>query len=385
MCQRFRIVAPHERKFLGYHFKLRQEMLMNNLITLLVDVLAIPFKSHECPPCEASYLDPKIRLLRANRLDDTSGTWPTISSLPPKIQLMIFDRLECMTDRMALAATNNYFFELSLPALHDGLASHMGPWAGKNIVCVGEDVKPGDLPPGLFAEEGEHGLSLRKIQRLDEDGYTKESEPAPLQPSHYSRLALSLPLKVNAYRDYIKYLQRANGSTAEVKLISPDMTSTLWLGLRSLDLYPKDQPWILRNLTTKEFVRAEAIALKPEYMRGPLILGIGFGHVVMSRICWSSGSSVGTQDASNISRGVWAGHRFDIIAFPKHVEATKGEEWVDVSDEVVDEIARIWEAECGSNWREEVIEEADWEAGDILMNCDYYGEFSMAKYKFQDL
>jgi hypothetical protein len=40
--------------------------------------------------------------------------------------------------------------------------------------------------------------------------------------------------------------------------------------------YPEDQPWILRNLTTHEYVRSQAIALKPEYIHGPNTDFIGF-------------------------------------------------------------------------------------------------------------
>ena len=89
--------------------------------------------------------------------------------------------------------------------------------------------------------------------------------------------------------------------------------------------FPKDQPWILRNLTTKEFVRAEAIALKPEFIDGPEIKRVGFGEVVMSRICWSKpSSSTGMDESIDIVRGVWAGHCFDITTLARHEEETKG-------------------------------------------------------------
>jgi len=37
--------------------------------------------------------------------------------------------------------------------MHDYYTSFLGRWAGENIVYVGEDVKPGDYPPGLFSAE----------------------------------------------------------------------------------------------------------------------------------------------------------------------------------------------------------------------------------------
>ncbi|KAF2191253.1 hypothetical protein K469DRAFT_557500, partial [Zopfia rhizophila CBS 207.26] len=51
------------------------------------------------------------------------------------------------------------------------------------------------------------------------------------------------------------------------------------------------------------------------------------------------------------SQGVWAGHCFDITTLTRHTE-NMGDEWKDVSEEIVQEIATIWESECGSDWRQ---------------------------------
>lgn len=107
-------------------------------------------------------------------------------------------------------------------------------------------------------------------------------------------------------------------------------------------------------MTTNEIVRADAIALKPELIHGPNIDHLGFGEVVLSRICWSTSNSVSMADTTNISRGVWAGHRFDITTIKRHESEAKGIEWRDVSDEVAREITEIWEANYGTDWREAI-------------------------------
>lgn len=112
------------------------------------------------------------------------------------------------------------------------------------------------------------------------------------------------------------------------------------------------------KLDNERFVRSEAIALKPEFIHGPSIDVLGFGEVVMSRICWSTSSYVSMHDTSNISRGVWAGHCFDITTLARHADEMQGAEWRDVSEEVASEIAGIWEAEYGRDWRETVCK--DW-------------------------
>src|SRR2546421_630588 len=57
------------------------------------------------------------------------------------------------------------------------------------------------------------------------------------------------------------------------------------------DFYPKDCSWVLRNLTTHEFVRSDAVALTPDHVQGPWVQCVGFGEVVLSRTCWSADSS----------------------------------------------------------------------------------------------
>ena len=119
------------------------------------------------------------------------------------------------------------------------------------------------------------------------------------------------------------------------------------------DFYPADQPWILRNLTTQEYVRFEAIAIKPEYIHGPNIDVLGFGEVVWSRVCWSTETDCSMDYTDKIHRGLWAGHRFDITTLDRHKQGSlKGTEWKDVSEEVADEVEIIWRKEFGSDWRD---------------------------------
>jgi hypothetical protein len=119
-----------------------------------------------------------------------------------------------------------------------------------------------------------------------------------------------------------------------------------------------DTPWILRNLTTREYVRAEAIAIKPEYIHGPFINVLGFGEVVTSRICWSPDPSC-SMNSDSITRGPWAGHCFDIVPhrlLEREIEQQKEKtqtSWRDISDDVASDIAAIWESEWGEDWRTE--------------------------------
>ena len=130
------------------------------------------------------------------------------------------------------------------------------------------------------------------------------------------------------------------------------------------DFYPANQSWILRNLTTKEYVHSGAIAVKPEHICGPHIGCLGFGEVVLSRICWSPEDSTAMGYQGKIHQGVWAGHKFDITTVSRHRQSLSDETtWKDVSTEVAAEIAQIWEAEYGSDWRNVVSASNRWYHG----------------------
>ncbi|KAF2468284.1 uncharacterized protein BDR25DRAFT_232891 [Lindgomyces ingoldianus] len=111
--------------------------------------------------------------------------------------------------------------------------------------------------------------------------------------------------------------------------------------------YPIDQPWILRNLTTKEFVRADGIAIMSNHIHGPFIKNLGFGDVLLARTCWSTDDDTGLVDYNEeIHQGVWAGHCFDIVTVAHHNEKKKpGENWQDVSEEVSKEVRAIYISE----------------------------------------
>ncbi len=116
---------------------------------------------------------------------------------------------------------------------------------------------------------------------------------------------------------------------------------------RNNDFYPADEPWLLRNLTTREYVRAEPLARLPGDVRGPFMdgLSIRFGDVVALRTRFHGYRTLGLERISP-HEGLWAGHRFDITTLARHRREQRQEEdsglWTDVSDEVAREMKRLW-------------------------------------------
>jgi hypothetical protein len=130
------------------------------------------------------------------------------------------------------------------------------------------------------------------------------------------------------------------------------------------DFYPAERgPYILRNLTTKEFVRAEALErpsttssadgpVATRQMLGPFLPWIKFGDVVAAHILWQEGARAlphGIQGMRSV--GCWAGHRFDITTVERH-ERREGRagrlaEWKDISERMGQLMKTLWRLQWG--------------------------------------
>ncbi|OBT65319.1 hypothetical protein VE03_04574 [Pseudogymnoascus sp. 23342-1-I1] len=275
----------------------------------------------------------------------------TFCDLPRELHELIFGFVKCLEDLTCFGLTNTYFWDISHGIIQSRFASELGTWAGKQIVNVGDYTKPGDYPPGLFSPEEEKNLTNKQFQYYDGVG---EQHLTPLTLYHLTEssdfeMVEAKDISTQSTRLLGGCMMRCKNSPTDSRIVrskSKEITHD-----NDSAFLPRDQAWILRNLTTKEFVTAIGIALDAKYIDGPFISCIGFGEVVMSRICWSSDPSISMTYTGEIWRGVWAGHRFDITTVSRHEESTKNEKWMDVSKEVAAEIAAIWESEYGADWR----------------------------------
>ncbi|KAI1413719.1 hypothetical protein F5Y13DRAFT_189154 [Hypoxylon sp. FL1857] len=328
---------------------------------------------------------------------DNSPSPANLVSLPRELQIIIFSYIRGVDDRVCLGLTCRDLWEVGRLYLHRYLSSFFGQWAGKNIVCVGDNIEAGDYPPGLFSEQEiayldgkEYDAPIPKVVIADfpdvgegdprdegedddddEDDYFLFNGPgvpdvprAPLQFTlfHFglrkfaSRPKIDVDVERMARNLWYRCLDRdrayRHGKDSALVLNRDEMEVKLPY------YFPEDQPWILRNLTTKEFVRAESIALKPEFIRGPNIEGLGFGDIVAMRIFWTSSKPRKMGDVENIHKGVWAGHRLDVTTLRRHEEETEEEReaWSDIGEEVAKEAASIWEEMCGPDWRKVICQ-----------------------------
>lgn len=211
-------------------------------------------------------------------------------------------------DTICLALTCTYFFRLLATSVQDVMRSDCGPWAGDRLVFAGDAGGRGwphelwnflspDFPTSVAAEGK---LARRRCS------YFERFERHP--PEIYGKLGRSIKGRLKDETASFRRFKRL----AKMLIVEP----------RHI-IHGNKEP-VLRNLTTKEYVRdAELARSKYAY---------SLGEVVMVETIW-------TQDPKDVGRlgteGEWRGHRFDISV----MEDVAGDDWTDVSGEAVDRLA----------------------------------------------
>ncbi|KAL7273056.1 hypothetical protein RUND412_004114 [Rhizina undulata] len=323
----WQVIAPSERQMLGDNAGLR-ECLFHGKAKKIVQLLAIPILYPEVASSQESNmvmsnssLNLNAAITKANKeLNTTSDEY----------------RHQAATLTSSL---NRYFWKIGyyhVKAIYAKL--YLGNWAGMLTKADEEE-----LQEGLYKEE----LYFGEIY----DEYCGPMSLSTLAYRRYRRLHIYADeLPIPRYRPGL--VLRGNHLLPE-----PEIIQFCRLLDRKFSLYyPEDRHWILRNLTTREYVSSKPIALKPEYIHGPVIDFLGFEHVILSRICWSLAAG-DTDNERRIFRGVWAGHCFNITTLKVLEQGMKRETgWKDVGEEVAEELAKLWESEFGSNWKNDLVE-----------------------------
>lgn len=267
-----------------------------------------------------------------------------LSTLPADLIGMICDEL-CMGDLICLALAARKFWNLVRPYMEKDLMRGIAPWAGHRIICIGA-VYPFDYPPGVLNEGEEKelskGMDIEEVAR-----YIKERFPP------YPRYVTSLsdiiewryvelvyaPLKPQweEVRNIALYQMREYPQPMRSKVLNfsrPRPTK---------EYHTVNKNWILRNLTTHEFIRSEVVAGNSKH-HGPYIDDLGFEHIIILRTLWASSSSKRLVfNGRKVHRGVWAGHRLDIITFERHAKSrSSNATWTDISEEAIEDIIQVW-------------------------------------------
>lgn len=256
--------------------------------------------------------------------------------MPTYIHLLIFDMLEEFIDVLCFALSCEQMFRSGETRIL-ATSKDSVPWAGHRLICVGDYLKNEDIPHGLLTSEEQEELN----QGDDDPDYPEglELTISDLALTRFQVVEKKRPLDLaSSY-----HLLRSRTGVFDTR-INYDVFADIvkWLDDKSdIDKSkPKgDGQLILRNLTKKQYVRDNSTST-------------ALGTVLLARICWSSDPSCSmAYDGHELTRGVWAGDRFDITTLDQLEVGTTGV-WTDVSKEVDDEMAGIWESEFGQGWRD---------------------------------
>jgi hypothetical protein len=268
----------------------------------------------------------------------------SLVNLPTELLEEIISRLD-IGSLFCLATCSQFLFYLCRNRIVSILKSQCGHLAGTSLVCVGGYLDADDYPPGMDWQS-----KMEELQKEFRDGpgtrHLGSEKPEPA-------------LLYDVAQDFAR-IEKPNGSLAYESMPSEQFNEFILCldnlphaNQKDLDFllnfdhrwfYINSPDWVLRNLTTKEFVRRSVVA---HGSNGPFTCGgVGLGEVLLSRICWSSDPSA-AMSCEGIHRGIWAGHKFDITL----MEAFEGEVgWKDVSESMHDEITGIWQREYGDDW-----------------------------------
>lgn len=270
-----------------------------------------------------------------------------ISKLPAEIIFNIFDNLELVEDAFILGLTCRRMWQFTRRRVCEWQRKRIGSWAGKNLVAVSDPCDDDDYPPGLFSRGEIRELVRRRAEalpRLYDWEYTSFTLEEAVK---HMVVPVRLPLSRLRFN-----LERQGRLPAALK-------DAMWHDVRvDKAVYaPADEAWMLRNLTTRELVRAEAVTIEPGLIHGPYIEKRGFHHLLLIRTAW--GNPAIRAMATHRSyppvpcRGLWAGHRFEICTTTHHEAdvGAAGAAWSDVSEEAAVELDKLWEAAYGPDWR----------------------------------
>ncbi|KZV84186.1 hypothetical protein EXIGLDRAFT_807279 [Exidia glandulosa HHB12029] len=273
----------------------------------------------------------KYTLPTADQYSDSQTQSAFLSHLPDEMIAEIFVQVEDIEDTAALALTCQICWDMCARVVKR--LPMFAPWLGDRLLVIGESTRFTDLPPNVLTNE----------------------EKKLIRDYIYSRCCLYHSI---ALGDCLPTFRMLNFRTQLQEQPSPHL-ATWGAALReetSLGNLRRDD-LVLRNLSTREYVRGDAFAKlikdAPYHWR---MYRWRLGDILMLRICWATSTSTRLVHENGITRGGWAGGRFDVAK--KDSVLRDVDEWKDVSKELLDDVKTLFmmgcsdtpESESQSSW-----------------------------------
>ncbi|KAF8058662.1 hypothetical protein FPV67DRAFT_1455191 [Lyophyllum atratum] len=304
------------------------------------------------------------------------------ATLPAELLTMILGEVEDLTDIVCFVLSCRRYYEIGRPILEARFEEILTySWAGNRLICVGDGVSINDLPKGMLTED--------EMEILGEEfGPDSGDDDSQYDTGVYEQLVFVQSLhpdwSLNHRRAHFfhKHTQlcvyfmrlwnrRYNKSSpprlywGEVRVLE-ELTEVADLPLPEYGKIPEMyRSHVLRNLTTKEYIRGDAVHEARETPDMPYLGDLTLLHLLLLRITWASDPSLAIPDVGAIEshRGAWAGHRFDFsdIRTVQDDEGGAIDDWKDVSKIAIDELVAVFEPDAKVLNDDAIYNRAFWE------------------------
>ncbi|KAF7365616.1 hypothetical protein MVEN_00435200 [Mycena venus] len=272
--------------------------------------------------------------LRVPQTAAPSSRVTALVNLPADIIGEIYSHLYLLLDVLCLSVTCQVLWEIGRPYIYcliATIATSSDSWTGDRILCVGDYLQNKDIPENVLTPE-------ERVELTDDEESTLYDYPFhKVEGKEFNMNDMWFKGRGDDRYDLMFYDRGLSAARHHFLAYTPPPPPL-----------PVD-PTVLRNLSRRQYVRESALLeLKAKYAevkshRGEGILqNVGFGEVLMTRICLSSNPSASMLYDGPIHRGAWAGDRFDIVSSSECFEDTT---WSDVSEEVLKDLEEIWRSE----------------------------------------
>ncbi|KAK5732636.1 hypothetical protein LTR17_010317 [Elasticomyces elasticus] len=265
-----------------------------------------------------------------------------MEGLPCEMISMVVSEMS-PNDIVALGMCSQTLWSHTLAHVERDIKQAAAPWAGKPLVCTGTWLE--DLPPAiyeLYPNELTSEERYRDCMKSMRPGMGMRSlgwyGPCPARKWNWSTF--------EKYEDVggkdccRKWKDALNTIIHDAKLPS-SVSSSLWssLGGAMVGYLPSQQDrWILRNLTTLEYVRLD-VAWSEDSVSFQAFAAsanwLSLDQALTLRICWGTSQSyrADKETTARLLRGQWAGHCFEVVNWREEL----GLEWKDVTAQLVEE------------------------------------------------
>lgn len=254
-----------------------------------------------------------------------------LKSLPDEVISMIFSHIDDIDTAFCFGRTNTRLFLISEKRMHELMGTP--DWTGDRIMCVGESTYDDDIPEGVdLGEEYDHFLDVVYPACGNDD----------VSPNVYGWAEYEFTLPNSD--EFIGSTGRKKEILGDCSRRFDDIGLVLGNKINKPDPVPDVGSTVLWNLSKNVYFDTEGLSKKLPVFHSPEIFDEDeiIGQALLYQICWSSSKGTNIdyghrEGEYNLSRGKWAGDRFELTGASTLEQRLKEEEgkWKNVSDEVI--------------------------------------------------